>query len=349
MKFEVVVQSGAAGSPLIDVIADRAQSAGWDRVSAAVAYATVPGLEAVREVFAGAGGRWLIGLSDAFTHPQVLRRLEADAGAELRVPRATAASSGRFHPKVFLFESSSGTAAGLLIGSANLTGAALGASDGRVNAEAVSLLTAGDATEIASLIAAWQSLWNLGIAPSVAQLASYEANYRPPRFSQTGASSAGGASPPPAGFSLEPEFATVCWIDAGSTGTKSGMEVEWQKDQRRFFGIPRRQGSGRTYRVRFPNGTTHDITLKYRTDNAMLRIAFTSAHPLPPGGLKPGGARSPYAVLLVRESVPGVAFSIEFPKQRTPVYAAIENRSQTDGVLRETTPNRPGSRRYGWW
>jgi hypothetical protein len=100
----------------------------------------------------------LIGLDDTLTDPFALSVAMQTNGAQTRVAQLlTKGSKRRFHPKAYLIDGSPAGGATLVVGSCNLTEAAL-----KSNCEVFAAYRAQNAKEADELRAFWDSLWKTG-------------------------------------------------------------------------------------------------------------------------------------------------------------------------------------------
>src|SRR2546428_9020949 len=111
---------------LLSLITEEITSNEHTRISACAAYASYRGVVLVRTALSAAGKpefRWLLGLDDCITDPQAIKVAAGTHNAETRI--VPVVSGRRFHAKAYLLDNSSKESASLIIGSANLTQAAL--------------------------------------------------------------------------------------------------------------------------------------------------------------------------------------------------------------------------------
>lgn len=173
MKIEVVSQGGANGLSVAAALKPHALTGLYNRLDVAVAYATDPGLRALGLILEDwpPESRWIVGLDDAITQPAAINRLQALAGADVRVAKLTPVR--RFHPKLYhLWSSANPAHSVLLVGSANMTERGL-----HQNAEIGVLLGAESEAETLQAHAAFIEFWNLGHAPTAAEIEAYQELY----------------------------------------------------------------------------------------------------------------------------------------------------------------------------
>lgn len=173
MKIEVLSQGGANALSLAAALKPHALTGLYDRLDVAVAYATDPGVRALRVILEAwpPASRWIVGLDDAITQPAAISRLQGLPGADLRIAKLTPVR--RFHPKLYhLWSSADPTRSVLLAGSANMTEHGL-----HKNAEIGVLLEAESEAESLKAHAAFAALWDLGHAPTAAEIQAYQELY----------------------------------------------------------------------------------------------------------------------------------------------------------------------------
>ena len=172
---QIFVQTAAKKScRLHDLLKAEVTANGYRRISVCVAYASYRGAVLVRSLFAkgtDVAFRWLFGLDDAFTDPKAIDVVMRIRGAETKV--ATLAPKRRFHPKIYLLDRNTEGTATLVIGSCNLSEAAL-----EDNCEAYAVFYAESATKAREFEQCWQSVWNLGTKPTSALLKDYAKRYK---------------------------------------------------------------------------------------------------------------------------------------------------------------------------
>ena len=169
MKHTLISQGGAGNQTLEKALSASCGTGQFDRLDVAVAYATLPGVEALKLALGGIPerSRWVVGLDDAITQPEALEYIAGLAGSELRVVELMPAR--RFHPKMYLLWSSSAEAkATAAIGSGNLT--VNGFSE---NGETAVVLAAEAEEDANELKQQWQDMWDLGHSSTEEELAEY--------------------------------------------------------------------------------------------------------------------------------------------------------------------------------
>jgi len=208
VKIEVVSQGGANALSVAAALKPHALTGLYDRLDVAVAYATDPGLRALGLILEGwpPESRWVVGLDDAITQPAAINRLQALPGADVRIAKLTPVR--RFHPKLYHLWSSANRAHSLLlVGSANMTERGL-----HKNAEIGVLLEAESEVETLQAHAAFTELWNLGRAPTAAEIEAYKELYDVAAAARKTVADRGAAPPP-----SRPNAAVAPEIPSGRT------------------------------------------------------------------------------------------------------------------------------------
>ena len=232
------------------------REASWTQITGIFAYSTAGGLLELLDPIGSLSPvpslRWLFGLDDCLTEPGAIELAHSVGG----VVQVASLISGkrRFHPKVLHFASSVTTTDVAIVGSANLTVNGLTA-----NAEAIAILRAKSAADVASLQNLILSLFSLGHEPTRKELARYRKAYKAARAyhrmvtnlsrraskAQSGGSggsatnAAKAASP-----GLDPTVGTRCWIEVGEN-TAQGRELEIKAEQALFLACTSRGAFGR--------------------------------------------------------------------------------------------------------
>lgn len=326
----------------------------FDHVRIAMAYVTIAGVRALLDAFADRklrGSQWLVGLDDAVTQPGAIDLLIGLDGAELRVATLTK-SSLRFHPKVCRFEYSSGKGKEfLMIGSANLTSAAL---DG--NSEAVVFLEGKSPTDKDQFSRIWKDLWSQGHRPTAGELTIYKEEYealRKAREKVRGKPKAKGLGVYDKqvrilegdNAELDPTHANICWIECGFI-TAMGRELEFKAEQGLFFGLKPTGGKPRVFRFRVSNGKIVSLRMKYQ-ENHMWRLQMNNDIPEVQQGLRPLGpdgklGRSEEVAVFTRLDTSDL-FRLSFVKLGSREFKRLRKKSRTLGAIGHTT-----TRSYGW-
>lgn len=321
----------------------------YDRLSVASAYASVEG---VRNVLDAATEHakierycWILGLDDYFTHPKALELCRDLPASTLRVASFLRKKNCIFHPKVMLLSSSQKPdEALLLIGSANLTAAALNR-----NAEAVVLLHSETTAEAQQLLNLWEAVWKLGFSLTKPKLDDYRAKFEiakqeRKKLTKLHMNSAGDEETQNAEqiasgeTELDASQATKCWIEVGKI--VGGRELEFVAAQAPFFGLSSADNGAANRVFVLSNKSSVSLRLKYRP-NAMWRLELTSQVPEVKAGLKIGMERSPYVAVVTKLN--HNQFLLGFMPANSAEYAALRTESAIVGTLKKTS-----KRSYGW-
>jgi len=210
------------------------------------AYVSVSGLEVLlRELNAikqweNTRKRWILGLHHGITEPTAIARLRSLSRSEVRLfvgdsNRLTAncLNAGQhFHAKVLCVERGrKPNPTCLLASSANLTGAALGATARNYEAGTVLFRDAIERSSITEFDRWWRSAWHASIGVSDDVLRRY-AQFRD-QFLNRNPDTLSDLDPP----SLENlTAATTLWIESGAMSGGSRNQVEFNQDLAGFFG-----------------------------------------------------------------------------------------------------------------
>jgi HKD family nuclease len=352
MDVELATQrpKGPKAEQLKERLAGCATACGCDELNAAAAYVTIEGVNALLEALGNcplANSRWLVGLDDAISQPGAISRIRSLPNATVRVV-AYGATGARFHTKmVHLKNGKVATSAVLMVGSANLSRAAL-----ERNAEAAAFISSKTVGEATLLADTFESVWKLGHVPSQEELDAYAVRYNAARTLRKKLEKILLEAPPstnvvtsPDEAQLDPSLARTCWIECGRI-TLMGRELELKGIQARFFGLKPTGGSTEVLALVGVDGSTHPTTFNFR-GNSMWRVYFPSTIPEVKAGLRPIEAdgsqgRSPYVAVFQRTSTSG-RFKLKFLHEQAAAYAALKARSARLGTLGDT-----GSRLFGW-
>jgi HKD family nuclease len=335
---------------LDQTIASLSSSHEWEQMSVAVAYSSLAGVSRLHEVVLDAhpdaSFRWLLGLDDYITQPGAIDFCCSVKNAEVRIYSSKRPST-RFHPKVLLFDApKKGEVSSMIIGSANLTFAALNR-----NCEAVAVIEAKVKEERALMRAKFDSLWSLGTPPTTKLLSDYKSRFD--KFYKTRAFLLAAESQTPANKGpilhsdtalINPGTADVCWIEVGKN-TAMGRELEVKGEQARFFGLEPSGGTAAFRNFLVSNGQMVPLRLKYQ-GNAMWRLQLRATVPEVDAGLRPvlNGklGRSPYVAVFKRTPKKDL-FSLSFPRRDSKEFRGIWKKSESAGTIGSTA-----SREYGW-
>jgi len=320
-----------------------------------MAYVSVAGVRALLQALDNrrlSNSSWLVGLDDALTQPAAIRLLMGLQSSRLRV--GTLASSVlRFHPKVLYFETSQDSKRALLmVGSANLTSAALGG-----NAEAVVFLQTESLADSRFCSRVWRELWSQGHSPTEDEIKRYERLYRKAsrwRRRLTKRLGGHGLEQSPGGSrvvladdeaDLDPSQATTCWIECGYI-TAMGRELEFKAEQGLFFGLAPAGAPPQLFRFRTSEGSVVTLRMKYQ-QNHMWRLQMNNDVPEVRRGLRPrlpdgSLGRSHDVAVFTRASNPDL-LDLRFVKLNSKAFRQLKKKSSRFGTIGHTA-----ARSYGW-
>jgi hypothetical protein len=284
---------------------------------------------------------WLIGTQFALTEPEALHQLGGIASSVVRLHGWRHASGpsrramfgvGCFHGKVIAAGDANSTQfRSLLVGSGNLTGAALGSVPMNYEA-AIEVNGAVPRPLIGPFNSWWRRAWAESITLTPALIDEYarareEVLAENPdlhRFVE--ASSREG-----------PVFGNSLWIEAGATSGGSRNQIEFSEDLVPFFG-PVEEGR-RLLRVRLGRRLWTDRPLSFKITTLGVKIWRLS---LPTDEEYPGRV-----VRFVRSQDPeGLTFNLEVADPSSAKYKRWRRNSEVGGHL-GLTGGRRGGREYG--
>lgn len=351
---QLVAQGHPGGNSFSHEMTAAAAGIAFDRLDVAVAYATRPGLEALRTAIGDWPGatRWVVGLDDAITQPAAIDYLAAMPGAQLRL--ASLAPEGRrFHPKLYCLWSSIDPATCLaVIGSANMTLHGLNR-----NGEVGAILVAETAAEGEMLKAAWVQMNALGRDIRDWDLHDYRETHARARKARKRMAKIGAVPADPEGeeemgavpiFDGDPAHASVAWTE-GASPSAGGRDLEFPRPMISFFSLTH---SPSTKRFRMNNGQVFPLTFTMRQDNQMWRLLFSRDAIFAGIGrqsLRPVAGntnRSDLAIVFSRTNG-GADYEINLIVIGSPEHADLLARSQAVGILERT--RNPGGRYYGYY
>ena len=235
---------------LLSLITEEITSSEYTRISACAAYASYRGVVLVRTALASAGTpefRWLFGLDDCITDPQAVKVAAGTHNAETRI--VAVIPGRRFHAKAYLLDNSTNESASLIIGSANLTEAAL-----TKNCEGYVLVRGETKEEVSVLRRYWELLWGMG-EPSTKEIVSqYEEKYNrkgfhPPEVEQE-SSAAIPTSKSAKLIRQSLHSSRLAWIELGYN-TGGGNQLDIVKKLAPFLGLPKNHTEGTTVYLTF--------------------------------------------------------------------------------------------------
>lgn len=351
---KLVAQGHSDGTTLAAEMAAALQDIEFDRLDVAVAYATQPGLAALRKAIGGwpAAMRWVVGLDDAITQPTAIDQLISLPAAQLRLA-SLSAEGRRFHPKLYCFWSSTKPATCLaVIGSANMTLHGLSR-----NGEVGAVLVAEDANEADMLKHIWSEMNALGRDVADWDLEGYRDAHGKARKARHRMVKIGALTAAPDAdeeeiqfqvFNGNPASATVAWTE-GASPSAGGRDLEFPRLMMPFFGLTT---SPTVRRFRMDNGETFPLTFTMRTDNQMWRLMFsrdaiyagTARESLRP--VASDSNRSDLAIVFKRSSQES-DYEVHFVTIGGPDHDALLAHTRDLGVLNRTRD--PGGRYFGYY
>lgn len=353
MKTDFFVQrpqSGESQTLLAAISGQNNQVPKCKHFRVAAAYATVSGVRSILSLFDDERpekSSWLIGLDDAISQPGALQLISELKGASLRLVSYTNIDA-RFHPKVFQFRFLDQKENFSIVGSANLTRAAL-----TRNGEAVIIAESQSAADDVSFETFWLELWSQGKIATNERLEEYAALYKkakPIRIAlERTITSIPKTSPAPILSSdsaeVDPTIANTCWIECGFI-TAMGRELEFKAEQGMFFGLSPTGGPPKAFQFKVSSGKAIPLRMKYQ-GNHMWRLQMNNEVPEVRSGLRPylpggGLGRSPYVAVFSRTPSPDT-FTLRFLKLGSSKFKRLLAQSMKSGTLGRTS-----ARQYGW-
>lgn len=326
------------GEPLLPELLDSLSFGTSDRFDAAFAYAVRSGFDAIEPHLVNYESRWIIGLDDYVTDPNVLHRIFSSKKSKLRVASLNS-KNRRFHPKVFcIWSSKESNHADLFVGSNNLSDGGL-----EKNVEFAVKIRAAAVSDAEAFKSSWLNIWDTGIDVTPSIISDYDAKFKSARAKLATVKS---ATPPP--MYVAPLTAAAAlpaiWLEIGSA-TAQGREVELPSALSWFLSSP-----GGTLSFVDTSGNTLNVSYKYRADNHMWRLGFKSSDISRLVGRatfqpSPGVRRSDLVLRLQRTSSGAIEVSI-YPISSA-VHAAFRNASISSGSLVLTRPRSSGGREFG--
>jgi len=292
---------------------------------------------------------WLVGLDDAITQPGAIELLSQEAGAELRV--ATHHAVGfRFHPKVFQFGFDSNVRKSfLVVGSNNLTSAAM-----RGNAEAFVAMRLSSRSEARSARLFWNQLWEQGHPPTDIELKNYSAKYHKAKQARDSLEKILKTKTDEDHVreilasdeaELDPALAETCWIECGAV-TAMGRELEFKAEQGMFFNLNPSGETARVFEFRVSNGKIVNLRMKYQ-QNHMWRLQMNNDVPEVRVGLRPHMSdgslgRSPFVAVFTRTDKVDT-YNLRFVDLSSTAFKNLRDKSIRHGTIGHTS-----ARQYGW-
>jgi HKD family nuclease len=331
-------------SKLHDVLQSLIEEHQYTRISVCSAYVSTRGLTIVRGLMPkDSEFRWLIGLDDTFTQPSALTAARDTYNATLKVAELQARQRrNRFHPKVYLLDSNGNNEAHLIIGSANMTEAAL-----TRNCEAFSIMYAEDAAEVAQFESFWNALWNKGELVTNEIIDRYRRRFRVTRprnpVIQEETEVAKRSTVLKRATEASIRTARLIWIEFGSMTGYHAEQVDIVKNLAPFLGITEDHDPADEYTLNItsPLGLfNHSLMFKKGMWRFMdIQQSFQEQ-------LKPNPEQnSPYILIIERENN---TYSMRILRNTSPEAKRIIATSKQTGFTGKSVPGQSG-RLYGWF
>jgi HKD family nuclease len=330
---------------LLSLITEEITANRYTRISACAAYASYQGVVIARTLLANEqtpSFRWLIGLDDCITDPQAIKVAAGIHNSESRVVPVTAGR--RFHAKAYLLDSAVTDCATLIIGSANLTKAAL-----TKNCEGYVLLRARTKDEVELFQNYWKLFWQLGEPASEERIAEYEERYKKRRLSAPEVDQESTSQPLPSRDAKLVKqtlgSSKLAWIELGKNTGPGGSQLDIVKRLAPFIGLPSNPTEGRTIILRFnsPTGSKqYQLTFTKGMWRFMnLQQGFTKT--LRPDLSKP----SPYLLIISRKQ-DGSEPALTIERVGGKNAERMIQESKTKGFIDSSTHDDSG-RLFGWY
>jgi HKD family nuclease len=330
--------------PLLALITDEITSNKYSRISACAAYASYRGVVLVRTALSSAGipkFRWLLGLDDCITDPQAIKVAWGTHNAETRV--VAKVSGRRFHAKAYLLDRSPNESASLIVGSANLTGAAL-----TRNCEGYVLVRAETKEEVTSLQTYWDLFWRMGEPLTQELVSQYEEKYSRGRFHapeiEEESSDAVRTSKTVRLAKESLHSSRLAWIELGFN-TGGGGQLDIVKKLSTFLGLPTKYGEGTTVYLVFnsPQGERRFQVTFTKGMWRFMNLQQGFRQRLRPDLTKP----SPYVLVISREEK-GEAASLSLQRVGSKVIKQMIEESRKNGFV-DSSVSGPSGRLFGWY
>lgn len=350
-RFEVIMQGiTATGQTLLGLLEKEIASLQYKRLSACAAYASYRGTLLLRSLLSEydeADYRWLIGLDDELTDPQALRVARETRGSMTRVSELLRTRPRRrFHPKAYLLDAGSADHTTLIIGSCNMTEAAL-----KTNCEAIAVYRTKHTKEAGVLREYWESLWRFGQPLTEEILEGYAERFqktpwRDPVVQEEKAGDPAKRPPHIIARALQRSIGNskLAWIVLGKN-TGGGNQLDIVKNLSPFLGLVVNPLDGKTVHLNLVTASgkrQYQVTFTKGMWRFMnLQQGFSQA--LRPNLREP----SPYILVLER---PKSSTSISMrlvDKASAEAKRMVEN-SRKNGFVGMSVPG-PSGRRYGWY
>ena len=328
---------------LLSLITDEIASNKYNQISVCAAYASYRGVVLARRLLSRSGSpqfRWLFGLDDYITDPQALTVAAGVHNSELRI--VPVLKGRRFHAKAYLLDHSAKGTATLIVGSANLTEAAL-----TKNCEGYILVRATTEENVNVLRTYWEQFWQLGQPATDDLISEYQERHRARKFHLTEVEQERtytGAPSKSARLVRETlDSSKLAWIELGSN-TGGGNQLDIVKDLARFIRLPANHDEGTTVYLPFnsPRGRRQFQITFTKGMWRFMSLQQGFARRLRPDLSKP----SPYVLLISRQKDGARSLSIQRVND-TATERMIEE-STRHGFVGYSVRGNSG-RRFGWY
>jgi HKD family nuclease len=342
-NISIIAQGLDDDENLFEVLATEIDNHNYRRISVCSAYVSIKGVMMVRNLiskFSNSEFRWIMGLDDAFTDPNALTLAAFQTNnSQVRISQLqNRRGRKRFHPKIYLLDLNDDEEATIIIGSINLTQAAL-----ERNCEVFSVFTATSLAEVTRINEFWDSFWDNAEEVTEEIISAYSQRYRRPprnpineeeRETQQTAREIRKVTNGIIGSSK------IVWIDVGNLTGYQYNQLEIVKDLAPFFELPRVPGED-DYRYKAISSSNghHVYQLQYHHGIwRFMNLQQGFAERLRPDMSKP----SPYRLVFERSN--NNTYSMKLFRLDSPKAQQIKNKSDLLGTTRYT-----GYRYYGWF
>jgi|GEM_PF-2694807 len=327
---------------LLSLITEEVQRKRYSNLHACAAYVSYRGVTLLRSVFTQSKPRfrWLFGLDDGITDPQAIRVAMGTANAQTRLVIGTAGK--RFHAKAYLLDGGATSGATLVVGSANLTEAAL-----KKNCEVYAVFQGRGRKAARELGAYWNSFWELGSDANESAINRYEEQRKASRFRDPIVEAENKDEPNPRGTEdIEETLGTsrLAWIVLGRN-TGGGNQLDIVKRLGPFLDLPKhpREGTSETLTFESPRGNL-DFRLTFAKGMwRFMNLQQGFQQPLRPNPSEP----SPY-VLVISRAEEAAHFRLEIRRVGSTSAMRMENHSRKTGFISTSVPG-PSGRLFGWY
>ena len=330
---------------LLSSLRAEVSSKGYRRISACAAYASPQGVVLLRSLLAGKPAteyRWLIGLDDTFTSPDALTTAVSTRRSETRVAALLGPTlTKRFHPKLYLLDRGEKHHATLMIGSSNLTKAALSS-----NCEANVVLYATTTLDAEELSAFWELFWTEGEPLTQQMVDSYRERFRRRKQRQPEVAEELSSSLPKDvknAARVVLRNSSLAWIIIGKN-TGGGKQLDLVKGLSPFLGLPDNPRGGqksfllidsdlgkKRYQLSFTKGMWRFMNLQQGFD----------------ANLRPNLRRASPFLLVLEKEADSVDLAMRLLRRGTPEAKRLVAESKRLGFLGTSVSGKSG-RQYGW-